>query len=310
MKLSFLKIVIISILFFANFIVFTDSCSAYYYYNNNYYYNNSHNYKKYKHHSKKYTYRNGIRYINYTKPVKKPVSKLVTKSKPKIKPHKVAVVKVNTDKTKNTAIKTHLAANVLNSKSKDNLYLADFSFKKEHSNTNLNSKTEKEPNFLSEFLSLLFVILLIPVFFLFINKLRKVDPANLLNGKFKFNETNKFNLLSTTSLGQGKNLHLVEINGKKLVIGSTSSNISLLAELDNNDQSKQETTFEQDNIISDNDNTEIPGLSPVNYDFNDDTDLIEDEEVYYNSDTYRISRLGIYRDYLNVKGDVCCSAKV
>lgn len=36
------------------------------------------------------------------------------------------------------------------------------------------------------------------------------------------------NILSTTSLGQGKYLHVVQVAGEKVLIGSTTNNISML----------------------------------------------------------------------------------
>ena len=75
------------------------------------------------------------------------------------------------------------------------------------------------------------------------NKLRNVDPSSLLAGKFTENPSNKFHILSTATLGQGKNIHLVEINGKQLVIGSTMNNISLLTEL--KDAAEQNATTMQ-----------------------------------------------------------------
>ena len=43
---------------------------------------------------------------------------------------------------------------------------------------------------------------------------------------------NKINILSSISLGQNKNLHVVEVNDKKILIGSTQNNITYLKELD------------------------------------------------------------------------------
>lgn len=45
-------------------------------------------------------------------------------------------------------------------------------------------------------------------------------------------DINKFKVLASQSLGANKNLHVVEINGKYLVLGSTQNNISLLKEFD------------------------------------------------------------------------------
>lgn len=43
---------------------------------------------------------------------------------------------------------------------------------------------------------------------------------------------NKFNIVSSQTMGANKNLYVVEINGKYLVLGVTQSNINLLKEFD------------------------------------------------------------------------------
>ena len=45
---------------------------------------------------------------------------------------------------------------------------------------------------------------------------------------------NKFKVIASQSLGAQKNLHVVEINGKYLVLGSTPNSINLLKEFDKN----------------------------------------------------------------------------
>ena len=111
------------------------------------------------------------------------------------------------------------------------LNLTDFPGKKYNFEDMQNSKPPKGPSILSIFSSLFFVILLIIIFGWFYSKLRNVDPSLLLAGKLSDNSANKFNILSTSTLGQGRNIHLVEIGGKHLVIGSTINNITFLTEI-------------------------------------------------------------------------------
>jgi flagellar biosynthetic protein FliO len=47
---------------------------------------------------------------------------------------------------------------------------------------------------------------------------------------------NKFKILSSTTLGQGKSVHLVEIKGKQLVIGCTNNSINILTEFNDFDE--------------------------------------------------------------------------
>lgn len=64
-------------------------------------------------------------------------------------------------------------------------------------------------------------------------KLSVFNNAKLVKDAQKL-ETNKFKVISSQSLGANKNLHVVEINGKYLVLGSTQNSISLIKEFDKN----------------------------------------------------------------------------
>ncbi len=103
----------------------------------------------------------------------------------------------------------------------------------------------KEPDFMSLVSSLFIVIILVLIFGWLYTKLRGVDPAALLSGKLSSGLNNKFSLLSSTTLGQGKSIHLVEIKGKQLVIGSTNNNINLLTELNDQIESEQPVIQEE-----------------------------------------------------------------
>ena len=81
-------------------------------------------------------------------------------------------------------------------------------------------------------LSLFFVISLMFALAWIYSRIKGLNASAILSGKFQEKNLNVFNLLATAPLGQGRSLHLVEINGKKLVIGSTINNINLLTELD------------------------------------------------------------------------------
>lgn len=111
------------------------------------------------------------------------------------------------------------------------LNLSDYPKKQTGENSEQQEENTGEPGFFSIFSSLVIVIFLILVFGWFYGKIRGINPAAILSGKFDERNINKFNIIYTASLGQGRNLHLVEINGKQLVIGSTSNSINLLTEL-------------------------------------------------------------------------------
>ena len=120
-------------------------------------------------------------------------------------------------------------------------------FSKSASNDNesfsnvLNEADKHEPSILKIFNSLVFVILLIFLTGWVYMKIKKINPEQLLSGKFNKLSDNNFKIISSLQLGAGKSIYLIEINGKQLIVGTTASSVNLLAQMD-----KQE------------DNTEVP----------------------------------------------------
>ena len=84
-----------------------------------------------------------------------------------------------------------------------------------------------EPNFFGMILGLFLVVGLIYLTGFVYQKLLKV------NIKSKSLSNNEIDILSTTSLGQGRNLHIIKVDSKRLLVGSTQNNINLIKELDN-----------------------------------------------------------------------------
>lgn len=87
-----------------------------------------------------------------------------------------------------------------------------------------------EPNVLSIIFALLFVIFLIYITGIVYSKLNIVG-AKTVKEQLKNVNLNRAVVLSTTQLGQGKNLHVIEINDKCYLIGATQNSISLIKEL-------------------------------------------------------------------------------
>lgn len=90
-----------------------------------------------------------------------------------------------------------------------------------------------EPNFMTIAFSLLFVVSLIYITGIIYSKLNIVG-AKTLKDQLKNAELNRAMIVSTTQLGQNKNLHVVELNEKKYLIGATANSISLIKELESN----------------------------------------------------------------------------
>lgn len=87
-----------------------------------------------------------------------------------------------------------------------------------------------EPNFLSVITALLFVIALIYITGLIYSKLN-IAGAKTVQNQIRNYNLSKAVVISTTQLGQGKNLHVIELNKKHYLIGATPSSITLIKEL-------------------------------------------------------------------------------
>lgn len=88
-----------------------------------------------------------------------------------------------------------------------------------------------EPGIGSIIFSLLFVIFLIYVTGVIYSKLNLVS-AKKMRDQLKNYDLSKAMVLSTTQLGQGKNLHVIELDKKLYLIGATQNSINLIKELD------------------------------------------------------------------------------
>ncbi len=82
-----------------------------------------------------------------------------------------------------------------------------------------------EPNYFTLLLGLFIVICLIYITGFVYQKLIKVKMNNT-------EIANKISVISTTSLGQGKNLHVIKLNGKYSLIGATNNNICHIKDFD------------------------------------------------------------------------------
>lgn len=88
-----------------------------------------------------------------------------------------------------------------------------------------------EPGIGSIVFSLIFVIFLIYVTGLVYSRLNIVG-AKTIRDQLKNYDLSKAMVLSTTQLGQGKNLHVIELNKRLYLIGATQNSINLIKELD------------------------------------------------------------------------------
>jgi flagellar biogenesis protein FliO len=90
--------------------------------------------------------------------------------------------------------------------------------------------TANEPNFLTIIFALLVVVFLIYITGLIYSKLNIVG-AKTVQEQLRHHDLSKVIVLSTTQLGQNKNLHVIELDHKRYLIGATANSINLIKEL-------------------------------------------------------------------------------
>ena len=98
--------------------------------------------------------------------------------------------------------------------------------------TNVTQSVGQEPNILSVVFSLLFVILLIYASLIAVAKLNKLNNKTLRN-QFGDKDCSRVSVISTTALGSNKTLHVVELDGKRMLIGASNNSIDLIKDLGN-----------------------------------------------------------------------------
>lgn len=87
-----------------------------------------------------------------------------------------------------------------------------------------------EPSIISVVLSLLFVVLLIYVTGILYARLNKVNIKTMRKQQGDLAKS-QVSVISTTQLGSNKTLHVVELDGKRMLIGASSSAIQLIKDL-------------------------------------------------------------------------------
>lgn len=88
----------------------------------------------------------------------------------------------------------------------------------------------QEPNLISVFFTLVFVILLIYVTGIIYARINKAS-INSLKRQIGDVNSSKATVISTTPLGSNKTLHVVELDGKRMLIGASVNSIQLLKDL-------------------------------------------------------------------------------
>ena len=142
--------------------------------------------------------------------------------------------------------------------------------------------------------SLGIVLFLILIFAWIYTRLKGINPNSLLTGKFSDMDMNKFKVLASSSLGQGKIIHLVEINGKQLVVGSTNNNINLLTEISPEDMEKLQTKAKTNSEIENKD---------TKVDISNDNPVLDNEFDEIEPDSYSARHSDLYKNYIDKNND-------
>ncbi len=108
-----------------------------------------------------------------------------------------------------------------------------------------------EPGYFSVLLSLIFVICLIYATGIIYNKLNHLGLKTLKSQNKDFAK-DKITILSTTPLGANRTLHVIELDGRKMLIGASANSIHLIKDLsasepNENNVSENELSNSQNN---------------------------------------------------------------
>jgi len=158
-----------------------------------------------------------------------------------------------------------------------------------------------EPSLISMIFSLAFVILLIYITGIVYAKLNKLGFKTL---KKQIGDTaiSKVAVVSTTALGNNKCLHVVELDGKRMLIGSSSGSINLIKDLGSFPPTEFDGEFSKIEIPNIRiPKIEIPKIEFPNIGFTkatpklkeepEETESVDDEVAENTDDTFEISEI-------------------
>ena len=104
------------------------------------------------------------------------------------------------------------------------------------------SSVGAEPNILSVIISLAIVVLLIYITGILYTKLNRVGFNTLKRQQGELSKS-QVAVISTTQLGNNKTLHVVELDGKRMLIGASSSAIQLIKDLGNIEMNEDDCDY-------------------------------------------------------------------
>ena len=111
-------------------------------------------------------------------------------------------------------------------------------------------KTAHDPGYFSVFISLIFVVCLIYIAGIVYSKLNNIG-TKVFKAQNKDFMQDKITIISTTPLGTNKTLHVVELNGKKMLIGASANSIHLIKDLSENQVTSDDIFVDAQTITND-----------------------------------------------------------
>ncbi len=156
-------------------------------------------------------------------------------------------------------------------------------------------KRSTDGSYFSVIIALGVVIILIYLTGIIYAKLN-VFGQNTMKKQYLDLSDSKLIVLSTTPVGNNKSLLVVELAGKKMLIGVTNENITLIKDLDEKKIQSSENTIQR-NISG---QLPLDKIYPMNNDFNEDEDEIKNDKPQepLEETKYDTEEFGLYKKYL------------
>lgn len=165
-------------------------------------------------------------------------------------------------------------------------------------------KRSTESNYASVLIALGVVIVLIYITGIIYAKLNVIGYKTIKK-QYKDMDDSKIIIRSTTQIGNNKSLHVIELGGKKMLIGVTNDSINLIKDLsENSDKRKTKPEPEQEQCML---SKELSSQLPLDKLYNKDKDAYEDIEIGNNApqeednsnSQYNSEEFGLYKKYLD-----------
>lgn len=160
-------------------------------------------------------------------------------------------------------------------------------------------KRSTDGSYFSVVIALAVVILLIYITGIIYAKLN-VLGYKTLKKQYKDIDDSKIIIRSTTQIGNNKTLHVIELAGKKMLIGVTNDSINLIKDLD--EKNSERVVTSQDNLTKElSKSLPLDKIYPQGQEIQEeikiDKEIPEDSEE--DDSTYNSEEFGLYKKYLD-----------